>query len=184
MDLDLVLASGSPRRADLMKSAGFHFRTVPADIDESLQPEETPREHVRRLSRAKAMEVARQAPKATIIGADTVVVVEGEILGKPRDRDDARRMLGLLAGRRHLVFTGVALWRRGELRDHVEISAVEFGPMTKEEIEWYIASGEPLDKAGAYAIQGLGSRFVTRIEGSYSNVVGLPVAMVYGLLHD
>jgi septum formation protein len=180
--MDLVLASASPRRAELLKSAGFQFTVLPAAIDETALPEERPEEHVRRLAREKAAAAAAVTPGATILGADTVVVVDDSILGKPGDLGDARRMLRLLAGRRHHVFTGVALWRLGAIRDAVEVTAVEFAPMTAEEIDWYVASGEPLGKAGAYAIQGLASRFVSRIEGSYSNVVGLPIAVVHRLL--
>jgi septum formation protein len=180
--MDLVLASASPRRAELLKSAGFQFSVVPAAIDETALPEEQPDDHVRRLAREKALAAAAIAPGATILGADTVVVVDAVILGKPGDLRDARRMLRLLAGRRHYVYSGVALWRLGAIRDAVEVTAVEFAPMTAEEIDWYVASGEPLGKAGAYAIQGLASRFVSRIEGSYSNVVGLPLAVVHKLL--
>lgn len=180
--MDLVLASASPRRAELLKSAGFQFSVVPAAIDERALPEEQPDAHVRRLAREKALAAATLAPGATIIGADTVVVVDTVMLGKPVDLRDARRMLRLLGGRWHQVYSGIALWRLGAFRDAVEVTAVEFAPMTAEEIEWYVASGEPLGKAGAYAIQGLASRFVTRIEGSYSNVVGLPLAVVYRLL--
>jgi septum formation protein len=180
--MDLVLASASPRRAELLKSAGFQFSVLSAGIDETALPEESPQDHVRRLAREKALAVAANAPGATILGADTVVVVENAILGKPIDPRDARRMLRWLQGRRHHVYTGIALWRLGAIRDAVEVTAVDFAPMTAEEIDWYVASGEPLGKAGAYAIQGLASRFVPRIEGSYSNVVGLPLAAVYKLL--
>lgn len=176
--MDLVLASASPRRQELLAAAGFPCTVVPADVDETPGAEETPREHVRRLARAKALAVARERPEATVLGADTVVVLDDEILGKPVDAADARRMLGRLGGRSHRVYTGVALWHRGELRDAVEVSEVTMAALSSEEIDWYVASGEPLDKAGAYAVQGLASRFVTRIEGSYSNIVGLPVAVV------
>jgi septum formation protein len=182
--MDLVLASRSPRRAELLKAAGFHFSVVPTDVDESALPNETPPDHVRRLAREKALAAAAGAPGATILGADTVVVVDDTILGKPSDARDARRMLRLLAGRRHHVYTGVALWRLGALRDAVEVSAVDLSAMTPAEVDWYVASGEPIGKAGAYAIQGLASRFITRLEGSYSNVVGLPVAVVYKLLES
>jgi septum formation protein len=180
--MDLVLASASPRRAELLKSAGFQFSVATAAIDESARPEEQPDAYVRRLAREKALAAAAIVPGATILGADTVVVVDTVMLGKPSDLRDARRMLRLLQGRRHHVYSGVALWRLGAIRDAVEVTAVEFAPMSAEEIDWYVASGEPLGKAGAYAIQGLASRFVSRIEGSYSNVVGLPIAVVYRLL--
>jgi septum formation protein len=180
--MDLVLASASPRRAELLKAAGFRFSVVPATIDETLRPGERPGDHVRRLAREKALAAAAEFPDAPVLGADTVVVVDDTILGKPGDLGDARRMLRLLQGRTHQVYTGVALWRHGAFRDAVEVTAVDFAPMAAEEIEWYVASGEPLGKAGGYAIQGLASRFVPRIEGSYSNVVGLPIAVVYRLL--
>ncbi len=179
-----MLASASPRRAALLTAAGLPFTRIPADVVEAVLPAETPREHVRRLATAKALAIARHHPSATVLGADTVVVLEDDILGKPRDAAHAREMLGRLQGRTHRVYTGVALWHRGELREAVEFSAVEFASMSSEEIDWYVASGEPADKAGAYAIQGLASRFVTRVEGSYPTVVGLPVAVVYRLLQE
>jgi septum formation protein len=184
LQMDLVLASASPRRAELLKSAGFQFTIMPAAIDETALPEERPDDHVRRLARGKALAAAALAPGATILGADTVVVVEDKILGKPADAGDARRMLRLLAARRHHVYTGVAVCRLGAIDDAVEVTAVEVTPMTSGEIDWYVASGEPMGKAGAYAIQGLASRFVSRIEGSYSNVVGLPIAVVHRLLSE
>jgi nucleoside triphosphate pyrophosphatase len=180
--MDLVLASASPRRAELLKSAGFQFSVITAAIDESARPGESPEEYVRRLAREKALMASAGAPGVTILAADTTVVVDRELLGKPSDLRDARRMLRLLQGRRHHVYTGVAVWRLGALREAVEVTAVDFAPMTAEEIDWYVASGEPLGKAGAYAIQGLASRFVSRIEGSYSNVVGLPISAVHRLL--
>ena len=178
---------------------------VPADVDESVLPGETAERHVRRLAEAKARAVVPRAGGRRVLSADTVVVVGGEILGKPVDDGDARRMLRLLSGRSHEVLTGVCLLRhegdrgkreggRGEDRgdwrqaighgellaaSEVAVTTVEFGSLTDAEIDGYVASGEPRDKAGAYAIQGLASRFVTRIDGSYSNVVGLPVAVVY-----
>jgi len=179
-----VLASQSPRRAALLTAAGFSFTQVPADVDETLLPGERPEAHVKRLARAKAQVIAGLHPDAIILGADTVVVLGPDILGKPTDAADASRMLRLLAGRTHQVYTGVALWHGGQLRDAVEISAVEFTTLSTEEIDWYVASGEPMDKAGAYAVQGLASRFVARIDGSYSGVVGLPVAVVHRLLRD
>jgi nucleoside triphosphate pyrophosphatase len=182
--MDLVLASASPRRAALLASAGYRFTQAATDVNEAVLPDESPRAHVLRLARAKAVAVAQQRPLATVLGADTVVVVDDDILGKPSDGADARRMLERLSGRRHLVYTGVAIWHRGLLLDSVENSTVEMARLTPAEIEWYVASGEPLDKAGAYGIQGLASRFVTRVEGSYSGVVGLPVALVHRLLQQ
>lgn len=152
------------------------------EVDETPLPDENPREHVRRLALAKARAAAALRPRANILGADTIVVVDDEILGKPRDEDDARRMLERLSGRTHLVLTGVALVTSDDTRVEVAETQVEFAPLSAEEVAWYVSTGEPADKAGAYAIQGLASRFVVRIDGSYSNVVGLPVALVYHLL--
>jgi septum formation protein len=176
--VELVLASASPRRKALLMAAGIPCTVVPAAVDERPEPNETPRAHVRRLARAKALEVSRGRPLATILGADTIVVVDDEIMGKPADGEDARGMLRRLSGRVHQVYTGVALWHAGEMRDAVALTDVEMAELTEAQIDWYVASGEPADKAGAYAIQGLASRFVTRINGSYTNVVGLPVALV------
>ena len=180
--MSLVLASQSPRRAELLAAAGIVFTARAANVDEQVLPGELPDGHVRRLARAKAQAIAADMPDVVVLGADTVVVVDGEILGKPRDGEDARRMLALLSGRRHEVFTGVAVACQGRVVDTVEVSTVDFAPLTPAEIGWYVASGEPLDKAGAYAIQGLASRFVTRIAGSYSNIVGMPVAQTCALL--
>jgi septum formation protein len=175
--MELVLASQSPRRSELLKSAGIAFRVQAANIDETHLAGETPVDYVRRLAREKAEAV----PGELVLGADTVVVVDGQILGKPIDAADAVRMLQLLSGRKHEVITGICLKGREVVVDH-EVTDVFFAVLTAMEIEEYVATGEPMDKAGAYAIQGLASRFVQRIEGSYSNVVGLPVAMVYRLL--
>lgn len=161
-----------------MRSAGIAFDVVVADVDETPRPNEQAADYVQRLAVDKARAVSPRAQGRRVLAADTVVVVDGAILGKPRDEDDARRMLGLLSGRVHSVLTGVAL--DDDVR--VACTSVEFAPLSAEEIAWYVASGEPSDKAGAYAIQGLASRFVTRIDGSYSNVVGLPVALVYEML--
>ena len=183
----LILASASPRRAELLRAARIQFDAVSANVDESVFPGESPQQHVSRLAEAKARTVLPRADGRPVIAADTIVVVEGTILGKPADAADARGMLRLLSGRSHEVVTGVCLiWGvngRGEEAVISEVAAttVEFAPLDEAEIDWYIASGEPADKAGAYAIQGLASRFVTRIDGSYSNVVGLPIAAVYRL---
>jgi septum formation protein len=185
----LILASASPRRAELLRAAGIQFDVLPADVDESVLPDESAEQHVRRLAEAKACAVLPHADDRPVLAADTVVVVAGEILGKPANERDARRMLRLLSGRSHDVMTGVCFVRHeggrqkeegGSLSaSEVAVTTVEFGALTDAEIDWYVASGEPRDKAGAYAIQGLASRFVTRIDGSYSNVVGLPVGVVY-----
>jgi septum formation protein len=172
---DLVLASGSPRRRELLEGLGVRFKVRPVDLDESPLPSEAPRDYVLRLAVEKA--AARVEPGELVLAADTTVVVDGEILGKPRDDDDARRMLRLLAGREHAVLTGIALGKVAE----VDETLVRFAPLSEAEIDWYVSTGEPRDKAGAYAIQGLGSLFVEAVEGSYSNVVGLPIPRMYRL---
>jgi septum formation protein len=183
----LVLASASPRRAELLRAAGIEFDVLIANVDESARPGETPAQHVARLAEEKAFRVLPQAGRRPVLGADTVVVVDDHILGKPADAADAARMLRMLAGRKHQVMTGVALIPTVPqvdsiaVHDGIEVTTVEFAPLSDAEITAYVSSGEPMDKAGAYAIQGLASLFVTRIEGSYANVVGLPVALVYNL---
>jgi septum formation protein len=183
----LILASASPRRAELLRAAGIDCDSRPADVDESLHDGESPEQYVRRVANAKACGVLARSHGRPVVAADTVVVVDGHILGKPVDAADATRMLKMLSGARHEVLTAVSISRGGPgdecpAASAVERTTVEFAPISETEIAEYVASGEPLDKAGAYAIQGRASRFVTRIEGSYSNVVGLPVALVYNLL--
>jgi len=178
----LVLASASPRRAELLASAGFQFRVEPVEIDERPRAGEDPVALVERLSAEKAARVAQLHPGAVVLGADTVVVAAGSIMGKPIDDRDAAGMLERLSGRSHEVLTGVAVEADARHLAAVERTTVHFLPLSPAEIEWYVGSGEPRDKAGAYAVQGLASRFVARIEGSYSNVVGLPLARVYQLL--
>jgi nucleoside triphosphate pyrophosphatase len=178
----LILASASPRRAELLRAAGYEFEIVVADVDERVRDGEPPAEYVRRLAAEKSSAV--MAADAIILGADTTVAVDGEILGKPRDDDEAAAMLRRLAGRHHEVLTGVSIRQGAHEVGRVESTAVWFSVLTKEDIAWYVASGEGRDKAGAYAIQGLASRFIPRIEGSYANVVGLPVAAVAGLLRS
>jgi nucleoside triphosphate pyrophosphatase len=177
----LILASASPRRAELLAAAGILFRPCPVDVDERPLDGEAPRDYVLRVARDKARACA-SAPDAVVLAADTAVVVAGEILGKPADADDAARMLRLLSGRVHLVLTGVALRRGDREVGAVEATAVTFDLLTEEEIAWYTSTAEPSDKAGAYAVQGLASRFIARVDGSYTNVVGLPVATVCRLL--
>ena len=181
----LVLASASPRRAALLRAAGFEFDVIPAGIDEAMDPEEQPDGYARRVARLKAEAVVPLAPGRPILGADTIVVIDNGVLGKPADAADARRMLGVLSGRTHVVLTAVCLIdpaaESGRVQTRVARTSVEIAPLSRAEIDWYLASGETADKAGAYAVQGLASRFVTRIDGSYSNVVGLPVAVVYNL---
>jgi septum formation protein len=180
----LILASASPRRAELLRAAGIEFDVMPADTDETIHSVETPDGYVRRVAEGKAAAVLARANGRPVLAADTVVVVEGVILGKPIDRDDAKRMLRTLSGRTHEVLTAVSLSRgpvasAPHVDTRVELTSVEFARLSADEIDWYAATGEPDDKAGAYAIQGVASRFVTRISGSYSNVVGLPVALVF-----
>jgi septum formation protein len=180
----LILASGSPRRHELLDAAGLPHVVDPVDVDESPRPGETARAYAERLAREKAAAGATHRPHARVLGADTIVVVDGAILGKPVDDEDARRMLRLLSGREHDVLTAVAIaWPAG-LESRVERTRVWFDALTDADIEWYISTGEPRDKAGAYAIQGRASRFIPRIDGSYSNVVGLPVATVVEMLKE
>src|SRR2546423_4169387 len=184
----LILASASPRRAELLRAAGYEFDVLIADVDESIRDGESPSMYVRRLAAEKSA-AAQSAwgsdlDRALFLGADTTVVVDGEILAKPRDDEDAARMLARLAGRGHDVLTGVSLRRGAFELGRVETTRVYVAPLTEEEIASYIATGEGRDKAGAYAIQGVASRFIPRIEGSYSNVVGLPVACVRELLTE
>lgn len=176
----LVLASASPRRAELLRAAGIEFDVLTANVDETLRGGEDAEAYVTRLAEAKARAVIDRAGGRPVLGADTVVVCGDQILGKPTDGADAKRMLRMLSGRAHVVMTGVCLLGPRPVVD-VATTTVEFAPLTDGEIDRYVASGEPADKAGAYAIQGLASRFVTAISGSYTNVVGLPVALVYNL---
>jgi len=200
----LILASASPRRAALLRAAGYDFEIVATNVDESFRDGESPSAYVRRLAAEKsAAAVAALKGRATgagaasipvaqtfrpaeaiVLGADTTVVVDGEMLGKPADDGASARMLARLSGREHQVLTGISL-RQGAFEiGRVERTSVAFAPLTDDEIAWYVATGEGRDKAGAYAIQGVASRFIPRIEGSYSNVVGLPVACVRELLTE
>ena len=178
---DLILASGSPRRRTILRELDVRFDACTVDIDESPLPEETPQALVSRLSTAKAE--AASAPGVLVLAADTIVALEGESLGKPANPDAAREMLRRLVGREHIVYTGVALHSADLDRtvDSIESSKVRLGPMNEDDIDWYVATGEPLDKAGSYAIQGLGSLFVEAISGNYSNVVGLPMPLTQSL---
>jgi septum formation protein len=181
----LLLASTSPRRQELLRQAGFDFEVRPSHIAEEIQPGERPEEFARRAAHEKAMHVAAFSPPGSfVLGADTVVVIDGEMLGKPSDLEDAARMLRLLSGRTHQVHTGICLVRAPDEVEALkhETTLVTFRELDEEEIRRYVESGEPLDKAGAYAVQGLASKFVTRISGCYSNVVGLPVALLYEIL--
>lgn len=182
----LILASASPRRAELLTAAGYRFEVQSADIDESVRPGEAAEDYVQRLAVEKARAVLErtnpQGDDVLVLGADTTVVVDGEILGKPEDDEDSARMVQLLAGRPHRVLTGVSLCSRSLQLDAVDETLVFVQPMSDDDVHWYVASGEGRDKAGAYAIQGLASRFIPRIDGSHSNVVGLPVAVVAELI--
>ena len=182
--MQLVLASASPRRAELLRTAGFTFEVRPADVDETPRPAEPPATYALRVARDKALAAAERVngTDAWILAADTVVVVDGRILGKPTGPADARRMLSMLSGVVHEVLTAVVVRHAGSETSEVVSTRVRFTALSAAEIDWYVESGEPDGKAGAYAIQGLGSRFVDWIEGSWSNVVGLPVATVYRML--
>jgi septum formation protein len=184
----LILASASPRRADILRNCGFSFEVIPAHVDETRLEGETAAQYVLRVAQSKAQAIADRmsssGPSALIIGADTAVVIEGGILGKPADAADARRMLRLLTGKTHEVLTGIAVIRThdGEHAAHVESTSVTFVPLSREDIDAYIATGEPFDKAGAYGIQGLAGKFASRIEGCYFNVMGLPVSKLWQML--
>jgi septum formation protein len=188
--MKLILASSSPRRAEILRQAGIAFEICAAEIDETVLPGETALEMVARLAEAKARAITAQMDAAIreciIVGADTTVELDGEILGKPRDSAHAREMLARLSGRTHHVLTGIFLLRLpgNASRAAVEKSAVTFAPLSEKEIDAYVASGEPLGKAGAYAIQGLAGRYIPKIEGCYFNVVGLPLARLYTLLRE
>jgi septum formation protein len=190
----LILASASPRRAELLRAAGFSFDVVVPDVDETRRDGEPAEAYVRRLSLEKSSAVLRGGRAGgsvtsqtdrnsdVIIAADTVVVVDGDILGKPRDEADAAAMLRRLSGRWHEVMTGVSVCTDSREAGTVAVTRVQFAELTAADIDWYVTSGETVDKAGAYAIQGLASRFIPRIEGSYANVVGLPISLVQELL--
>jgi septum formation protein len=185
--MKLILASTSPRRAEILHDAGFSFVVVSSAVDETPFPGESPHEHVQRLADAKAeLAAARAVGPAIVLAADTVVTLEGRIFGKPRSSDDARHMLEQLSGRTHAVVTGVTLIRLpdAERRTFVESTLVHFAQLSAEEITRYLATEEPHDKAGAYAIQGRAGRYIPRIEGDYFNVVGLPLAHVTQALAD
>jgi len=191
----IVLASASPRRQELLRNAGIAFTVQPADINETPLAGESPRDCAERLAREKALAVFQGRAGDCVLGADTIVVVDGAILGKPREADDAARMLRMLSGRTHAVITGVCVVNpvaRGQgsvasktdLLTASETTLVTVCELSDKEIRDYVATGEPMDKAGGYAIQGIASRWIPRIEGDYSNVVGLPVALVYRMLRE
>ena len=171
----LVLASASPRRRQLLELIGLSFRVVPADVEETPRDAENPESFAQRAARDKAVEVARGCPDAPVLGADTVVEVDGRILGKPRSKRDAEEMLHSLSGRDHLVHTALCMVSRGSSQELLDSATVSFTPLDDATIRWYVETGEPMDKAGAYAIQGLGGLMVAAMKGSPHTVVGLPI---------
>jgi len=200
LPMRLILASASPRRRELLTAAGIPFTAQSTDIPENPTSGEEPRAFAERLAREKASVIAAGNPEDAVLGADTIVVVDGLILGKPADASDAERMLRLLSGRTHEVITAVCVIEPkaapGQTR-HIEAGValsnpdvrsestqVTFNPLSEQEIEYYVSTGEPMDKAGAYGIQGIASRWIPRVEGDYSNVVGLPIALVYRMLRE
>ncbi len=178
----LILASASPRRQELLRNAGIPFIVQPADIDENPLPGESAQACAERLAREKALAIRKHHPEDFVLGADTIVVIDNLILGKPNDAQDAARMLRLLSGRQHSVITGVCLLGPAFEGASSETTLVTVSEISDDEIRDYVATGEPMDKAGAYAIQGIASRWIPRIEGDYPNVVGLPIALVYSML--
>ncbi len=182
--MTLILASGSPRRRELLTQAGFLFEVFPADIDETRRPGELPMDYVRRLASEKAEAIAARHPGATVLGADTTVVLEGEVMNKPTSLADAGRMLRALSGKTHRVYTGLAVVTPTAKQSHVETTNVFFRTITEDELAHYLASGDATDKAGAYGIQGYAARWIPRIEGDYFNVVGLPLSTVVTLLQN
>jgi len=178
----LVLASGSPRRSEIMASVGWEFTKSVPDIDESEREGESPEDYVQRLAVEKALAIAHRHPGSTVLAADTTVVVDEGILGKPIDLDDARRMLRMLSGRWHDVLTGVAISQNGSAKVGLERTGVKFTEMNEPEIEFLALLGDPLDKAGAYAVQAQAALFIEQIHGDYWNVVGLPISLVYRLM--
>jgi septum formation protein len=179
----ILLASASPRRAELLTAIGVAFEVAPSHVPERPHPDEAPANYIMRLARAKVIEIARKRESGLVIGADTIVVLDGRLLHKPEDDADAERMLTLLSGKWHAVMTGVSLYdvsSRREVADY-DKTLVKFAPLTREEIDWYVKTGEPHGKAGSYAIQGRASMFIDEIAGNYHNVVGLPLPLVYRL---
>ena len=178
----LVLASGSPRRSEIMNSVGWEFTKDVPDIDESEHPAETPEDYVRRLAREKAETIAPSHPGEIVLAADTTVVIESQIVGKPIDVEDARRMLEMLSGNWHEVLTGIAVMKNGATEIGIERTRVKFAQMSKAEVDFLVDKGDPLDKAGAYAVQAQAALFIEGIEGDYWNVVGLPIGLVYRMV--
>lgn len=181
---DLILASKSPRRKNLLEKTGLRVNIIPSNIDESDFKLTPPKSYVKTLSCAKARNISAQNPDNWVLGADTIVVINGTVLGKPKDQNQARRMLEMLSGQKHQVFTGFTLSHlaKAERFTNVIVTDVYFKHLNADEIDWYLATGEPFDKAGAYAIQGIGTFIVKKINGSYTNVIGLPVCEVMEFL--
>lgn len=181
-----ILASASPRRVELLKRLGLVFEVMPSGADESFLNGETPEKHVLRLSRHKSDSISSLNPEAWVLGADTIVIIKGEVLGKPRTPEEARQMLGKLSGQEHLVYTGFTIRRREDnrLASRAMISSVLFKDLSEQEMSWYVNTAEPYDKAGGYAVQGLGAFFIREIRGSYTNVMGLPLCEVVDALKD
>ncbi len=184
METRLILASKSPRRYALLKQIGLDFEMVPSNVEESFSPGESPREHVIRLSGDKAFQVGNRFPQCWVIGADTIVYVDGTILGKPKSHQEAFEMLRLLNGKEHRVLTGISVQHRGKGRGDCEVveTIVRVKRLSAVEMNWYIQTGEPFDKAGGYGIQGIGSFMIESIHGSYTNVVGLPLCELIQML--
>jgi septum formation protein len=179
-DHQFILASASPRRQELLRSVGLKFKIIPAHVDENYSAGESPRQHVQRLSIDKAMVIAKKYPEAWVLGADTIVVIDGMILGKPKNKHQARKMLQKLSGREHKVFTGFTIAHVAAkiYKTKVIQSAVQFKTISPKEMDWYVSCDEPYDKAGGYAVQGKGACFIQSIRGSYTNVIGLPLCEV------
>ena len=177
--MQMLLSSGSPRRKELLSLLGLPFQIIVPDISEVQQKGETPRSFCSRISREKAIKTAAQYPEALVIGADTIVVVNGMILGKPKDKKEACDFLGLLQDDTHEVYTGYTITYKNLLTSKVVRTRVRFRAMTPDEISWYVSTGEPMDKAGAYAVQGIGSIFIEKINGCFTNVIGLPLSYLY-----
>ncbi len=184
MNLPVILASQSPRRRELLSLIGISHAVQPADIDESMLPNEDPRAHCERLARQKVEVIAEREPEALVIGSDTIVILDGEVLGKPADEAEARATIARLSGRSHLVMTAVAVRYRGQERAAVEEVGVTFHPLSAGQIAEYVATGEPMDKAGAYGIQGYGATIVARVDGDYFAVMGLPLQRLVRLLAE
>lgn len=180
----ITLASSSPRRAELLRNARIEFTVSPVEVPEERRHQEWPEDYVRRVAEEKAAAVFAKNPDKFVLGADTVVIVEGQMLGKPKDAQDALRMLHLLSGGSHLVTTGVCLRGPGVDDTRAETTRVSFTLLSDADIDEYVATGEPMDKAGAYGIQGIASRWVTHLDGCYFNVMGLPVPLVYRMLRE